>query len=71
MQVDIPKIKEAAGDSLVLVDEAHGSYCYFSDKMMCGALLGGADAAVTSIHKTLGAISGTAIINIHKNSKLD
>jgi arginine/lysine/ornithine decarboxylase len=34
-------------------------------------LQGGADAAVTSIHKTLGSIYGTALINVGKSSKLD
>ena len=32
---------------------------------------GGADAAVTSIHKTLGGMSGTALLNVGKNSRLD
>jgi arginine/lysine/ornithine decarboxylase len=35
-----------------------------------GALQGGADGAVTSIHKTLGGFSGTALLNI-ASDKLD
>lgn len=36
-----------------------------------GALNCGADVAITSAHKTLGSMCGTALINIGKNSKLD
>jgi len=50
-------MKEACGpDRLFLVDEAHGAHFYFSKDCPEGALEGGADAAVTSIHKMLGSI---------------
>jgi arginine/lysine/ornithine decarboxylase len=46
------------------VDEAHGAHFYFSEKFPPGALQAGADAAVTSVHKTLGGLSGTALLNL-------
>ena len=46
------------------MDEAHGAHFYFSEKLPPGALQAGADAAVTSVHKTLGGLSGTALLNL-------
>jgi arginine decarboxylase len=69
---DVSEMKTAVGPTrLFLIDEAHGAHFYFNSSCPTGALVGGADAAVTSIHKMLGSIYGTAIINVGKNSKLD
>lgn len=38
--------------------------------MPVAALKGGADAAVCSVHKTLGALSASALINVAKDSRL-
>jgi arginine/lysine/ornithine decarboxylase len=38
--------------------------------MPIGALKGGADATVCSVHKTLGSLSASALINVSKNSRL-
>jgi arginine/lysine/ornithine decarboxylase len=38
--------------------------------MPVGALKGGADATVCSVHKTLGALSASALINVSNNSRL-
>ena len=38
--------------------------------MPVGALKGGADAAVCSVHKTLGGFNATALINVSKTSRL-
>ena len=35
-----------------------------------GALKSGADATVSSVHKTLGALSASALINVSKTSRL-
>ena len=59
-----------ARNVLLIVDEAHGAHCYFNKNMPVGALKGGADATVMSVHKTLGALSASALINVSKNSKL-
>lgn len=58
------------GNVLLIVDEAHGAHCYFNKNMPVGALKGGADATVMSVHKTLGALSASALINVSKNSRL-
>lgn len=51
----------------MIVDEAHGAHSYFNPKSMPQtALKGGADAAVCSVHKTLGALTATALINVAK-----
>ena len=54
----------------MIVDEAHGAHFYFNKDMPVGALKGGADAAVCSVHKTLGALSASALVNVSKNSRL-
>ena len=65
-------MRAVCGDHrLFIVDEAHGSHCYFSDNCPTPALKAGADAAIDSLHKTLGGIYGTSLINIGKFSKLD
>jgi arginine/lysine/ornithine decarboxylase len=38
--------------------------------MPTSALRGGADATVCSVHKTLGAITASALINVNKHSRL-
>jgi arginine/lysine/ornithine decarboxylase len=38
--------------------------------MPLGALKSGADVSVCSVHKTLGALSASALINVAKNSRL-
>jgi len=55
---------------LLIVDEAHGAHFYFNKQMPTGALKSGADATVCSVHKTLGALSASALINVAKNSRL-
>jgi lysine decarboxylase len=51
-------------------DEAHGAHFYFNKNMPLGALKSGADAAVCSVHKTLGALSASALINVAVDSRL-
>lgn len=69
---DYPAIREVCtpGNVLLIVDEAHGAHFYFNKSMPTGALKGGADATVCSVHKTLGALSASALINVSKNSRL-
>jgi len=57
-------------DVLLIVDEAHGAHFYFNQNLPEGALIGGADACVCSVHKTLGALSASALINVSNNSRL-
>ncbi len=46
----------------LLVDEAHGAHFPFSDRFPQSAVPCGADAAVTSLHKTLPAMTQTALL---------
>lgn len=51
---------------LVLVDEAHGAHLPFNKKLPKSAMECGADAAVTSMHKTTPALTQTALLNVRK-----
>lgn len=53
-----------AAGMLVLADEAHGSHLGFSDKLPAQALRLGADASVMSFHKTLGSMTGSAVLHL-------
>ncbi len=48
----------------LLVDEAHGAHLPFSPLLPESALSCGADMVVQSVHKTLGALSGGALLHI-------
>lgn len=67
---DYAAIRQVCQNVLLIVDEAHGAHSYFSKSMPVGALKGGADVTVSSVHKTLGALSASALINVGKNSRL-
>ena len=59
-------VKEAhKRNILVLVDEAHGAHFPFNPKLPRSSMKCGADAAVTSFHKTLPALTQTAVLNIN------
>lgn len=64
------EIRKVLGDTLLIVDEAHGAHTYFSSLMPDSALKSGADVMISSVHKTLGALSASAIINVARNSRL-
>jgi len=55
-------------NAVLLVDEAHGAHCYFSDRLPGGAIALGADIAVQSIHKVTGSFTQSSMI--HVKSKL-
>eukprot|EP00347_Sterkiella_histriomuscorum_P012212 403369465 len=70
------EIRQAIGDYIMLIiDEAHGSHFYFKKDLKCKAALNQnmrcIDAAVTSIHKNLGGLSATALINLSYGSRLE
>lgn len=52
----------------VLVDEAHGAHLDLSPYFTGGAVKGGADVVVQSLHKTLPSLTQTAVL--HLNSQL-
>ena len=51
-----------AHNMLVLVDEAHGTHFYFSEKLPVSAMAAGADMAACSIHKTGGSLTQSSIL---------
>ena len=51
-------------DAILLVDEAHGAHCYFSDRLPGGAIAQGADIAVQSIHKVTGSLTQSSMIHV-------
>jgi len=51
----------------VLVDQAHGAHLGFSDMFPGEALKSGADVVVTSIHKTLSALTQCALAHVGGN----
>lgn len=56
-------VAHARGLPLV-VDEAWGSHLAFSERLPAHALAQGADVVVTSPHKTLGSLTGSALLHL-------
>lgn len=54
----------------VLVDAAHGAHLRFHDELPADPIAAGADAAVYSFHKTLGAVTGAAVL-VARGERLD
>ena len=63
---DVHKIAGIAHDHGVplIVDEAHGAHFNFSDYFPESAVNAGADAVIHSIHKTLPAMTQTAVLHV-------
>lgn len=47
---------------IVLVDEAHGTHFYFSNKLPITAMSAGADMATLSVHKTGGSLTQSSVL---------
>lgn len=54
----------------LIVDEAHGTHYYFSDDLPQGALKTVGDIVIHSLHKTLGALTQSAVAHISIDSKI-
>lgn len=54
--------------AMLLVDEAHGAHFPFHNRFPRSAVLQGADAAVVSLHKTLPALTQTALLLTNNSS---
>ena len=61
---DLKRIVDYAHEKnmIVLVDEAHGSHFYFSNKCPMNAMKAGADMSTLSIHKTGGSLTQTSVL---------
>ena len=46
----------------VLVDEAHGTHCYFGENLPVSAMAAGADMAAVSMHKTGGSLTQSSFL---------
>ncbi len=64
---DVASIADSAhrAGMLLLVDEAHGAHFHISPLLPQSAVKAGADMVVQSVHKTLGALSGGALLHIN------
>lgn len=51
----------------VIVDEAHGTHFYFSDKLPISAMDAGADMAAVSMHKTGGSLTQSSLLLINND----
>lgn len=51
-------------DKILIVDEAHGAHLGLSDEMPKGAVAGGADLVIHSLHKTLPSMTQTALLHV-------
>jgi arginine decarboxylase len=54
-------------NKILIVDEAHGAHLFFYDFTPDSALAFGADIVVQSLHKTLPALTQTALLHINSN----
>jgi arginine/lysine/ornithine decarboxylase len=65
---DIEAIAELVhkNDMVFLVDEAHGAHLPFSKKLPLNAMDAGADAAVSSTHKTLSSFTQSSMLHVRK-----
>ena len=65
---DIESIAKVCHENgaVLIVDSAHGAHFGFSDSFPKSAVTSGADVTVTSVHKTLPAMTQTALIHINE-----
>ncbi|KAL4453679.1 hypothetical protein ABPG74_009575 [Tetrahymena malaccensis] len=63
------QIREVIGSRFLIVDEAHGAIHYFNKSDKTTALSSGADITVSSMHKSLGSLVATSLINVAADSK--
>ncbi|HOR21635.1 MAG TPA: aminotransferase class I/II-fold pyridoxal phosphate-dependent enzyme [Ruminococcus sp.] len=70
---DLKRITELAHEHgmLVLVDEAHGTHCYFGDNFPITAMAAGADCASVSMHKSGGSLTQSSFLLMGKNVNSD
>ena len=69
---DVPGIAAAVHErgKVLIVDEAHGSHFGLSSHLPEGAIRGGADLVIHSLHKTLPAMTQTALLHV-KGDRVD
>ena len=72
ISLDIPRLAEIchAHSAALFVDEAHGTHFTFHKELPSPAIQAGADYTVQSMHKTLGGLYQTALLNSAGTSQL-
>jgi lysine decarboxylase len=67
--LDLAEVKRVVqqADALMLVDEAHGPHFSFHDSLPLSAMKAGADMAVQSTHKILGACAQSSVLLVGSN----
>ncbi len=58
-------------DIPLIVDSAHGAHFYFYEEFPQPALINGADVVVESLHKTLPALTQTAVLHLGEGSLIE
>ncbi len=61
---EIAKVVHAKGLPLI-VDEAHGAHLGFSERFAVNSVRQGADIVINSVHKTLPALTQTALLHVN------
>ena len=63
---DVRSVAEAvhAHDKILIVDEAHGAHLGLHETAPPGAIAGGADLVIHSLHKTLPSMTQTALLHV-------
>ena len=54
-------------NKILIVDEAHGAHFGLNENMPCSAVACGADLVIHSLHKTLPAMTQTALLHVQGN----
>ncbi len=69
---DIPGIAAAVHErgKILIVDEAHGAHLGLAPYLPQGAIAGGADLVIHSLHKTLPSMTQTALLHV-KGGRID
>eukprot|EP00347_Sterkiella_histriomuscorum_P007057 403350413 len=69
---NVQEVKNMIGeDRILIVDESYGTHFIFSDQCPISSLNQGADVCINRVDASLGSMTGTAILNISKQSKID
>ncbi|OOO00478.1 MAG: hypothetical protein ATN35_07135 [Epulopiscium sp. Nele67-Bin004] len=64
---DISSIKKSLGDRILIVDEAHGAHLVLDKNFPQTSISQGSDIVIHSLHKTLPALTQSALIHICSN----
>ncbi len=54
----------------LIVDEAHGAHCYFSEQLPEGAITAGADICSQSTHKVTGSLTQSSMLHV-RSGRID